>query len=380
MNKKIALKTLVVAVAVSCSLASHAVEIYNKNGNRVELYGKFDAQRYMSDDKGNDGDKSYFRPGIRGETMISESLTGYADWESQIQLNQPESNTDGFFTRVGYAGLKLGNMGSLDYGRNYGVSYDLAAWTDVLPEFGGDAYGADNFLFQRSNGLLTYRNSDFFGAVDGLNIALQYIGKNGSSTETANGRDVLSQNGDGYGASAIYDLGAGFSAGGSWFSVDRTNEQNGASNPQIMGRGSHASSWSAGLKYDAEKIYLAAVYREADNAIRFGSSDSSLYGYADKANQLEVVAQYQFDFGLRPSVSYIQSRATGLENRNINGVSVGGDQDLMKYVDLGATYYLNKNFAAFADYKINLLDENSFNQAAGISTDDIVSVGMIYQF
>lgn len=38
----------------------------------------------------------------------------------------------------------------------------------------------------RANGVLTYRNNDFFGLVDGLNIALQYQGKN----------DGLSKEGD----------------------------------------------------------------------------------------------------------------------------------------------------------------------------------------
>ncbi|HFO9807774.1 TPA: porin, partial [Escherichia coli] len=32
------------------------------------------------------------------------------------------------------------------------------------------------------------------------------------------------------------------------------------------------------------------------------------------------------------------------------------------------------------DYKINLIDENKFTQKAGITTDDIVAVGMTYQF
>ncbi|MDR8470909.1 porin OmpC, partial [Acinetobacter baumannii] len=78
------------------------------------------------------------------------------------------------------------------------------SWTDVLPEFGGDTYGSDNFMQQRANGVATYRNSDFFGLVDGLNFALQYQGKNGSvsgegTSPTNNGRGALKQNGDGYG-------------------------------------------------------------------------------------------------------------------------------------------------------------------------------------
>ncbi|VTR54128.1 Porin OmpN [Serratia fonticola] len=59
--------------------------------------------------------------------------------------------------------LKVKNFGSFDYGRNYGVIYDVAAWTDMLPEFGDDTYiKTDNFMTGRANGVATYRNNDFF--------------------------------------------------------------------------------------------------------------------------------------------------------------------------------------------------------------------------
>ncbi|RRQ74888.1 porin, partial [Streptomyces griseofuscus] len=166
------------------------------------------------------------------------------------------------YTRVGFAGLKFGDVGSLDYGRNYGVMYDIGAWTDVLPEFGGDTYGADNFLFQRSSGLATYRNNDFFGLIDGLNFAIQYQGKNGNSKETNNGRDVLGQNGDGWGLSTTYDIGEGFGIGAAMFSSDRTDDQN---NSAVLGHGDRATAYSGGLKYDANNIYLAAMYTRSYN-------------------------------------------------------------------------------------------------------------------
>ncbi len=90
-----------------------------------------------------------------------------------------------------------------------------------------------------------------------------------------------------------------------------------------------------------------------------------------------MVAQYQFDFGLRPSVAYLQSKGKNMTVRN--GVNYG-DQDILKYVDLGATYYFNKNMSTYVDYKINLLDENDFTRAAGISTDNVVALGLVYQF
>ncbi len=81
----------------------------------------------------------------------------------------------------------MGDYGSFDYGRNYGVLYDVEGWTDMLPEFGGDGDTyADNFMAGRANGVATYRNSDFFGLVEGLNFALQYQGKKGQNAQDIN--------------------------------------------------------------------------------------------------------------------------------------------------------------------------------------------------
>ncbi|WP_034916039.1 MULTISPECIES: porin OmpC [Erwinia] len=352
-----------------------AAEIYNKDGNKLDLFGKLDGLHYFSDNDGSDGDQSYVRFGFKGETQISNDLTGYGQWEYQAALNtsEAEGSADSF-TRVGFAGVKFGDAGSFDYGRNYGVIYDVSSWTDVLPEFGGDTYGADNYLFQRGNGMATYRNSNFFGLVDGLNFAVQYQGKNDNPTESAGGRDVLGENGDGWGLSTTYDLGSGFGVGAAMFSSDRTDRQNGGTpgSADIIGRGDKASAYTGGLKYDANNIYLAAMYTRSYNANRFGDSGSDAYGYADKADNWELVAQYQFDFGLRPSLAFVNSRASDIDGY--------GSQNLKKYVDVGATYYFNKNMSTYVDYQINLLDDNEFTDAAGINTDDVVGVGLVYQF
>ena len=346
--------------------AANAAEVYNKDGNKLDLYGKVDGLHYFSDNKDVDGDQTYMRLGFKGETQVTDQLTGYGQWEYQIQGNSAE-NENNSWTRVAFAGLKFQDVGSFDYGRNYGVVYDVTSWTDVLPEFGGDTYGSDNFMQQRGNGFATYRNTDFFGLVDGLNFAVQYQGKNGSVSGegmTNNGRGALRQNGDGVGGSITYDY-EGFGIGGAISSSKRTDDQN---SPLYIGNGDRAETYTGGLKYDANNIYLAAQYTQTYNATRAGS-----LGFANKAQNFEVVAQYQFDFGLRPSVAYLQSKGKDLERGY-------GDQDILKYVDVGATYYFNKNMSTYVDYKINLLDENDFTRKAGISTDDVVALGLVYQF
>lgn len=220
--------------------AANAAEIYNKDGNKLDLYGKIDGLHYFSDDKSVDGDQTYMRVGVKGETQINDQLTGYGQWEYNVQANNTESSSDQAWTRLAFAGLKFGDAGSFDYGRNYGVVYDVTSWTDVLPEFGGDTYGSDNFLQSRANGVATYRNSDFFGLVDGLNFALQYQGKNGSVSgegATNNGRGWSKQNGDGFGTSLTYDIWDGISAGFAYSHSKRTDEQNSV---PALGRGDNA--------------------------------------------------------------------------------------------------------------------------------------------
>ncbi|MFO3904608.1 porin OmpC [Enterobacter hormaechei] len=364
--------------------AAHAAEIYNKDGNKLDLYGKVDGLHYFSDDSSADGDQTYMRLGFKGETQISDTLTGYGQWEYNIQANNTEGSSNQSWTRLAFAGLKFGDYGSFDYGRNYGVLYDVEAWTDMLPEFGGDSYTkADNFMTGRANGVATYRNNDFYGLVNGLSFAVQYQGANDGDNNnesddyipmgegTNNGRNARNQNGDGWGISSIYDFGMGFSAGAAYTSSDRTNDQMVYTNAG----GDSADAWTVGLKYDANNIYLASMYSETRNMTPYGDSN----GVAEKTQNYEVTAQYQFDFGLRPAISFLMSKGKDL-NATTNS-NATGDHDLVKYADVGATYYFNKNMSTYVDYKINLLDEDDqFYKDNGIGTDDTIALGLVYQF
>ena len=72
--------------------AANAAEVYNKDGNKLDLYGKVDGLHYFSDNKDVDGDQTYMRLGFKGETQVTDQLTGYGQWEYQIQGNTSEDN------------------------------------------------------------------------------------------------------------------------------------------------------------------------------------------------------------------------------------------------------------------------------------------------
>ena len=372
--------------------AANAAEIYNKNGNKLDLYGKVDGLRYFSDNPGDDGDQTYARLGFKGETQINDMLTGYGQWEYNIKANGTEGDKGDSWTRLAFAGLGFGQNGTFDYGRNYGVVYDVEAWTDMLPEFGGDTYTqTDVYMLGRTNGVATYRNKGFFGQVDGLNFALQYQGNNEGSSVGQEGsgnsenRKLAKENGDGFGMSTSYDFDFGLSLGAAYSSSDRTNNQvaegrNDRSYTSKYAGGETADAWTVGAKYDANNVYLAAMYAETRNMTAYGDDKG---GIANKTQNFEVTAQYQFDFGLRPSVAFLQSKGVDLGgwDHHSNGTPRYTDKDLVKYVEVGMTYYFNKNMSTYVDYKINLLDEDdSFYESNGIATDDIVAVGLVYQF
>ncbi|BBQ84560.1 MULTISPECIES: porin [unclassified Klebsiella] len=399
------IKRNILAVVIPALLvagAANAAEIYNKNANKLDFYGKAVGEHiWTTNGNTSNEDTTYARIGFKGETQINDQLMGYGQWEYNMDASNAEGS-QGNKTRLAFAGLKFGDAGSLDYGRNYGAIYDVAAYTDMLVEWGGDSWAAtDNFMNGRSSGLLTYRNSDFFGLVDGLSFALQYQGKNDRNSPitvdyddnsgaaqsyslTGNGAKA---NGDGFSTSAQYDFGNGMAFAAGYEVADRTNAQvnpktftvpSGPNAGLVYGNasadGSKAEAWSTAFKYDANNVYAAVMYAQTLNMTRENDGN-----FAEKTQNIEAVVQYQFDFGLRPSIGYVQSKGKDLHERVGTGFK-GGDADLVKYIEVGTWYYFNKNMNVYAAYKFNLLDDNAYSAATGLATDDQAAVGIVYQF
>lgn len=223
----------------------------------------------------------------------------------------------------------------------------------------------------RTNGVATYRNYDFFGLVDGLDFAIQYQGKNSN-------RSTKKQNGDGYALSVDYNIN-GFGIVGAYSKSDRTNDQ------VADGNGSNAELWSLAAKYDAKNVYAAVMYGETRNMTP-GSIDT---GVADRegntimrdqlineTQNFEAVVQYQFDFGLRPSLGYVYSKG-----KDIKGVPGHRyvDADRVNYIEVGTWYYFNKNMNVYTAYKFNMLDKDDA-AITGAAADDQFAVGIVYQF
>ncbi|GAB7194944.1 porin OmpF [Dickeya oryzae] len=285
---------------------------------------------------------------------------------SSTPKNAEDTNGSKGNTRYAYAGLKFGDFGSIDYGRNRNVGYDGISYTDVLPEFGGDSGYTDN-LTGRSAGVATYRNKNFFGLVDGWDFALGYQSAHSDSNK------IQKRTGAGWAISSSYTAPFGVGVIGSYTQANRDELQ------AADGRGDKAEAWATGLKYDANNVYVAATYGEYHNLTYVANStfandtSSAIRGNAvfDKTKVFEAVAQYNFDFGLTPSLGYVSAKADD------DTSAIHTSDYITKYVSLGLTYAFNKNFSTYTEYDINLLDKDN---AYGMSTNDIVAVGVVYQF
>ena len=333
----IAIPALLVAGAANAS-----IEVWNKDGNKLNINGRVYALNYLGDTKNNldgEGDKTSARLGFTGETQVTDSLSGYgrAEWETTTR--------DGFKeTRYAFAGLNFGQYGSFDYGRNDGVLKAITSYTDVLPEFGGNA--SDNNLYvlsARTNAVATYRNSGFYGLVDGLDFAVQY----GDNKEDSS---ILGNYKEAFGLNAQYAiLDTGLSVGGGYATTTKAVDDE------------RVKSYMAGVKYEAYNLYLGALYSHTKY------DDNKVKGF-------ELVAQYGFDFEvgrLTPSVAYIQHKADLGKDRN---------DYVAKYVEVGVQYDFNKNLTAVVDYKINLLDDDKDFNYAKADTKNTLALGLIYQF
>lgn len=352
-----------------------AVQLYNKNGTRLSVNGAVKARHFFSKKTSSDGDASQVKLMIRGETKLNPSLAGYSYWEYSIPVNNTESRGSHATTRILYAGISAGENSTLDYGRNYGILNDITGWTGVpVPEWGGQSYdGTDNFMTYRANNLLTFRNNSIFSFIPGLDLGIQVQGKNDDRNDTENKpgpgshnpRGVAHQNGNGVGASLIYHITEDLSMGASYANSDRTQEQ------KKDNRGDQATGWNAGLKYDAKKAYLAAYYGLVNNMHYIGSTS----GFAHKARGFELLAQYHFDSGFTPSVSYTQGTAL-----NLYSINYGNRMDYVKFFDLAGIYRFNANLKFIVEYKLNLLKQKPFTADNHISTDDVTNVTLKYSF
>ncbi|MGL5605799.1 MAG: porin, partial [Plesiomonas sp.] len=333
--------------AMLMATAANAAVIYDQNNNKLDLYGSVTGDYHFASNHNADmyqrGDQSYARLGLKGTTQINNNLQGFGHVEYNLATNQDSNFNGPSQLRLAYVGLKDDRYGSISYGRNWGVSYDVTGYTDVLPEWGEDTQGympeaTNNYsgsaptLFGngRSDGVLQYRNN-----WDNFNLALQLLAPNDSYDGDSSNHNYsrMVENGTGYGIAMSYDLDMGVTLGATYNNARKSDWQK-----ENIANDKNAQLWSLGAKYDANNVYAAINYTQTKNQMAYSMSPLGGANIGDTTNSINdnafastsqavfAVAQYNFDNGLTPSIGYAQGWL-----RHPNGYV--GNQDYSKYVD-----------------------------------------------
>ncbi|QJC32144.1 porin [Enterobacteriaceae endosymbiont of Donacia versicolorea] len=371
----------------------NASEIYDNNGQKIDLYGILEIKNTVS--KNNIKIPQQYRDtesniilGLKGVTNIYNDIYSYAQIEYSLPIHQVEINKDIYPSiRLGFIGVKFnhGNS-SIDYGRNYGILYDVTSYMKKNSFFEKNFMYDKNdyFMFGRTNNLLTYRNKNFFGLIKGLNIALQYKNSDQNYDDNENSlENSLENSKQGWGTSINYKIGnTGVSISGAYFNVLKTIDKDKKifSNTKKIFDNKNINTYSIGAKYQKNNIYLAAVLSSSYNGLKYTNFNSNDNGhlFAHKITNLEIIGQYKFDDNLKTTISYTQSQGYDIP---AGYHYLGGNIDLSKYILINTMYKFNKNFSAYIGYRISLLSNNNdYIKNNRIFNGNILGIGITYNF
>jgi predicted porin len=253
-----------------------------------------------------------------------------------------------FASRLAYFGIAHEKYGSLRFGKQWGVYYDIGAYTDNFSLFGGSANGiyaggtdggwkgtgrADNAVVYRNNfgpfelGL----QSQLFNGERSYGISLQYHSKFGLSLGTS------------YNDAAVIP----------------------PVNKFVVDIGNRTSNFIVGAKYEKEKYYGAFTFSANDDAIVVVDTGKIVsfptYGY-ELSLGYHLNDKWTFEGGF----NYIQER----ESRNV----FSGDYYLFHLI-LGANYHITP------DTKLYLMTRfSSSNNTEYVDNVNAYVFGFKYNF
>ena len=334
-------KTMIALAVSAAALATgaNAAELYNQDGNSVEMGGRAEARLSLKDGKAED--KTRVRLNFLGKVEIQDGLYGVGFYEGEFTTAEnggSTDNNDGSITnRYTYAGLG-GTFGEVTYGKNDGALGVITDFTDIMAYHGNSA--ADKIaVADRSDNMLSYK-----GQFQDLGLKASYRFADREETKgefTDNGKD-------GYSLSAIYAIGeTGVKLGAGYADQDQSNE--------YMLSGSYAIS----------DLYFAGVFTDGEKAASF--KDSVDYtGY-------ELAAAYT----LGQTVF-----STTYNNAETNNETSADN------IAIDATYYFKPNFRGYVSYNFNLISEGDkigstkllSSAATSAQAEDELALGLRYDF
>ncbi len=218
--KKTLLATAILTGLVSATAG--AATVYDKDGTSLKVGGRAEVRGLFSDSvDGTMEDKSRARINFKGQTQITEDLTGFGVMEYEIKSGASEVSN-----RYLYAGLSTA-AGDFSYGRQDTANVQVSDLTDIASEHSGIQQYIDSASDKENNTFL------YAGEFAGLLVQANFI----ASEE---------EDQDAFGISTLYSTDAGVDLGVAYSDQDEENQA------------------SFGVAYTLNDLYLAATYAMGD--------------------------------------------------------------------------------------------------------------------
>ena len=349
-------KTLI-ALAVSAAAVTtgaNAAEIYNQDGNSIELGGRAEARLALKDGKAEDN--SRVRLNFLGKAQITDGLYGIGFYEGEFTTNENGKSTDSgesdLTNRYLYGGIG-GTFGEVTYGKNEGALGVITDFTDIMAYHGNSA-AYKIAIADRSDNMVSYK-----GQFNNLGLKGSY---RFADAEADGNNGYKDNDADGYSLSAIYaigetgiKLGAGYADGTE--NVDYSAKSDG-SDYKYTDR----TQYMLAASYTINSLYFAGTFVDGEDQIVGESDTKDLTGYEFAAAY--TIGQTVFS----TSYNYLESDKAGTKKDEADNVAID------------ATYYFKPNFRGYISYNFNLLDEDATQGITKADAEDEVALGLRYDF
>ncbi len=282
-------KTIIAAAILAASTAGTAnagYEIFNDGEQKVTLGGRI--QPLTIHENGNSYDLHRARLDLKINRTISETMTGFARWESEFRQNTGQKNI-----KI-YAGIKSGDH-SVQWGRTGGSQGLVTDMTDITSWFGGQATDKLS-VGNEMDGVIHYTGN--FGALEvQADVSTARTDFEDRKEGTVWSKDSLLDNANGKVTTEGYSVGAkyktdmgiafGLTAGQEEYEQTDTVSQTTSD--------SKATNYVAAVSYSAGPAYFAASYVTGERAgvdrkgyelaTSYKHGDMKFYGlYQDRKN------------------------------------------------------------------------------------------------
>ncbi|MFB9135937.1 porin [Vibrio olivae] len=337
-------KTLI-ALAVSAAAVAtgvNAAELYNQDGNTVNMGGRAEGRMLLQDGKATD--KTRIRLNFEGIAQVNQNLYGIGFWEGEFTTNEQGQGTDegdsDLTTRLAYAGLG-GQFGQVSYGKTEGSLGVVTDFTDIMGYHGNSA-AYKLAVADRTDNMLAYK-----GSFQNLDVRASYRFADADDGTTGEFED----NGkDGYSLSAIYaiaDTGIKLAAG--YADQDESNE------------------YMLGANWTYNNLYLAGLFTDGELQIANTNDNVDYTGY-------EVAAAYTVDKTVF---------TTTYNNAETNNETSADN------LAVDASYFFKPNFRGYVSYNFNLISDGDTigsntqlgnGPATKAQAEDSIALGLRYDF